>query len=72
MENSSETAILVIGSGIRAIPAPGMNLYSTTKNFVYYLCKCIGYEQVKTDSKVKVLCYEPGGVATKMTKDLPG
>ena len=60
-------AILVVGSGIRAIPAPAMCLYSSTKNWVYYFCKTLGSELKKQGSSVKVVCFEPGGVATKMT-----
>lgn len=59
------SAILTIGSGIRAIPAPGMNLYSATKWFVYQFSKSIA-----TELNLDVLVYEPGAVATKMTKDM--
>ena len=59
------SAILTIGSGIRAIPAPGLNLYSSTKQFLYYLTKSMAYEL--KDSNLDLLCYEPGGVDTKMT-----
>ena len=68
------SAILVTGSGIRAIPTPGMVLYSATKHFVMNFCQSIGYELNKVKSNVDVVCYEPATVKTKMvdqTVDAP-
>ena len=44
---SDNSKLLVVGSGIRAIPAPGMALYSSTKQWVYYFCKTLGSELKK-------------------------
>ena len=62
----NRSAILTIGSGIRAIPAPGMNLYSATKQFVYQFTSAVAQEK----NGIDLLVYEPGAVATKMTKEM--
>ena len=67
-ESKPEPGILILGSGIRAVPAPCMNLYSSTKHFVNCLSHSLGYELQRAKSKVRIVCYEPGGTDTKMTR----
>jgi short-subunit dehydrogenase len=57
---------VTIGSGLRVLPAPGMNLYSSTKKFVAHLFQIMSKENTNID----FLCFEPGPVKTNMTKDV--
>jgi len=62
-----KSAIMLTGSGIRAIPAPGMNLYSASKHFLMFIAQSVGYELNYISANIDMLCYEPGGVKTNMT-----
>ena len=67
--NNENTAILVIGSGLQLIKAPGLNIYAATKRFVNYLCRAIGNDFDRQNYKVRVICYDSGAVKTNMTKN---
>jgi len=66
--NKDSSAILVVGSGVRALPIPGLNLYCATKKCVYYMCKAMGDDMVRQNKNVKVVCYDSGAVSTNMTE----
>jgi short-subunit dehydrogenase len=48
---------MITSSSIREFPAPGLNLYSASKNFVSYLGEILSKEVYQ---QIDVLTYEPG------------
>ena len=70
--NLDSSAILVTGSGLRALPIPGINVYCGTKKFVYYMCKALGEDLKRQKKKVRVVCFDSGPVSTNMTEHNKG
>ena len=60
-----KSAMIVVSSGLGAIPIPGFLTYSATKSFASFLAEGLNIE---LKGKVDVLSYQAGEVDTNMMK----
>ena len=58
IDRKTKSAVLVTGSSIRGFEAPGINLYSATKQFVSYISRAGNYELKKHG--IDMMVFEPG------------